>query len=84
MKTDNDNRNDAESRTKLIVQVGMKFLYAGDPNGFLRYSTSPYDAWHTRNITKARWVAEKVGGNVLVFNSLNGEVVEWNGLPVTA
>ncbi len=34
----------------------------------LRWSDSPYDAWNTRSREKARKVAERIGGEILLFN----------------
>ena len=34
----------------------------------LRWSWSPYDAWITRSWEKARMVARKVGGKIVMFN----------------
>ena len=36
----------------------------------LRWSVSPYDAWKTRNIEKARDVARKTGGVTVLFNPI--------------
>ena len=41
-------------------------LYSKD----LRWSSSPYDAWKTRNREKAKEVARKTGGIMVLFNPI--------------
>ena len=44
-------------------------LYSDD----LRWSESPYHAWKTRNIEKARKVARRTGGIMVLFNPIINE-----------
>ena len=40
----------------------------------LRWSTSPYDAWWTRDREKAEAMARRTGGIVMLFNPVVGKV----------
>ena len=58
-----------------IVKRGSEWLQCrAYRNGALVFSISPYDAWRTRRESDARAVAEKIGGDVWVFDWLNGTV----------
>ena len=65
---------DIREHTGLIIKkdgyylVGT-ILYSTD----LRWSASPYDAWKTRRRESAQRVAEKVGGEILLFNPVAGQ-----------
>lgn len=63
------NRNDIRKETCIIIRKNGDYLqgyilYSSD----LRWSESPYQAWKTRDIEKAREVARKVGGIMVLFN----------------
>jgi hypothetical protein len=45
----------------------------------LRWSASPWDAWITRRREQALRVAEKVGGNRILFNPVAGQIREFRG-----
>lgn len=63
--------------TVLIVRRGCEFLVARIPYSVeLRWSRSAYDAWSTRSAEKARKVAEVLGGDLWLFNSITGELRE--------
>ena len=47
-----------------------KVLYSED----LRWSRSPHDAWRTRNIKKARDMAQNTGGTLMLFNPVAGQL----------
>ncbi len=63
--------------TVLIVRRGVDFLVARIPYSLeFRWSRSAYDAWSTRSAEKARKVAEMLGGDLWLFNSITGELRE--------
>lgn len=67
-------KDDIRRKTGLIIRKGNLFLvgtilYSTD----LRWSASPYDAWITRNVEAARRVADKVGGEIWLFNPPAGQ-----------
>lgn len=69
---------DIRKETSLIIRKdGMylvgKILYSED----LRWSDSPWDAWRTRIRAKARSVQEKVGGEIMLWNPIVGQIKEW-------
>lgn len=72
---------DIRRKTVLIVRRGTEFLvgtilYSTD----LRWSSSPWDAWGTRNREAAEKVARKVNGDLWLWNPVAGqlrEVREW-------
>ena len=68
---------DIRRMTGLIVQRGADYLvgtilYSTD----LRWSGSPWDAWITRDREQARRVAERVGGELMLFNPVAGQIRE--------
>lgn len=68
---------DIRKKTVLIIKKGGEYLvgtilYSTD----LRWSASPWDAWATRTREFAEAVAEKVGGTVMLFNPIVGQVRE--------
>lgn len=42
--------------------------------GDLKWSTSPHDAWRTRNKEDARDLARLVGGTMMLFNPAAGQI----------
>lgn len=72
---------DIRRKTQLIVRRGADFLvgtilYTTD----LRWSSSPWDAWGTRDREAAEKVARKVNGDLWLWNPVAGqlrEVREW-------
>ena len=63
--------------TVLIVRRGVDFLVARIPYSLeFRWSRSAYDAWSTRSAETARKVAEMLGGDLWLFNSITGELRE--------
>ena len=59
-----------------VVRKNRRYLVA-IPEGLdiPRYSPHVYEAARIQNANDARWVANKVGGNIHRFNPLTGEVV---------
>ena len=67
-------KTDIRRKTGLIIHRGGEFLvgsllYSSD----LRWSVSPWDAWITRRPESAEKVAEKVGGEIWLFNPIVGK-----------
>lgn len=64
-------------QTQLIVKRGQDFLvgtilFSTD----LRWSSSPWDAWGTRNREAAQKVARKVDGELWLWNPVAGTLRE--------
>ncbi len=59
---------DIRRKTQLIIRKDGEYL--SGMSLFLRWRLSPYDAWMTRSIDDARKVAEKVGGEIMLFNPI--------------
>ena len=63
--------------TVLIVKRGSQFLVGRIPYSTeLRWSTSQYDAWKTREREAAQKVARIVGGDLWLFNPVVGQIRE--------
>lgn len=68
---------DIRERTGIIIQRENEFLvgtilFSTD----LRWSKSPWDAWITRRRDHAIKVANKVGGEMMLFNPVAGQLKE--------
>ena len=66
---------DIRLKSGLIIRKNGEFLvgtilYSTD----LRWSGSPWDAWRTRIRAKARSIAEKTGGEIMLFNPVTGQI----------
>lgn len=67
-------KDDIRRATGLIIRKENEFLvgtilWSTD----LRWSLSPWDAWRTRDPGAARQVAEKVGGEIELFNPVTAQ-----------
>ena len=63
--------------TVLIVRRGTEFLVGRIPYSLeFRWSSSPYDAWGTREKDKAKAVAKLLGGDLWLFNPVVGQLRE--------
>ena len=63
--------------TVLIIKRGAEFLVGRIPYSLeFRWSTSPYDAWRTRNREQAAAVAGLLGGDLWLFNPIVGQIKE--------
>ena len=70
---------DIRLKTKLIIRKDGKYLqgrvmYSKE----LRWSDSPWDAWGTRIRAEARSIQEKVGGEIMLWNPIVGQIKEVN------
>ena len=68
---------DIRAATRVIVRRGPDYLvgtilYSRD----LRWSSSQWDAWMTRRKDVAGRVARKVGGELVLFNPVSGQLRE--------
>lgn len=73
-------RGEIRRKTVLIISRGGEYLVGlvmGGPE--LRWSTSPWDAWQTRDRDAAREMCRKTGGDALLFNPIIGRTMKWNG-----
>lgn len=66
---------DIRRQTGLIIRKDGEYLvgyvlYTDE----LRWSISPWDAWRTRIRAKARSIAEKTGGEIMLFNPVAGQI----------
>jgi hypothetical protein len=61
------NRDEIRKQTGLIIEKDGEFLI-GYTGIFLRWGTSPSDAWRTRDIDAARMVVDRFGGTIMLFN----------------
>ena len=60
--------------TVLIIKRGAEYLVGRIPYSLeFRWSTSPYDAWGTRNLGHACRIANIVHGSVVLFNPAIGK-----------
>lgn len=68
---------DIRTKTCLIVKAGNEYL-VGRIMGtmMLKWSTSPWDAWMTRDRAAAEAVAGKVDGTVMLFNPVAKQLRE--------
>ena len=62
-------KGDIRRATCVIIRRNHEYLvgtimYSTD----LRWSISPYDAWQTRDIEKARKIARVTGGTMMLWN----------------
>ena len=63
--------------TVLIVRRGTEFLVGRIPYSLeFRWSSSPYDAWGTRDRGSAQKVAKMLGGDIWLFNPVVGQLRE--------
>ena len=60
-------KQDLRKQTCLIIEQEGEFLI-GFNGLFLRWWISPYDAWKTRSIEKAKMVQDRFGGTIMLFN----------------
>lgn len=68
---------DIREKTTLVVEKDGQYLMAF--NFFLRYALSPYDAWQTRDIEAAQMVADRIKGNLMLFNPVVGQIRTFRG-----
>ena len=60
--------------TRLIIRKDGKYLVGKVlDSDILRWSESPWDAWGTRIRAKARSIAEKTDGEIVLFNPIVGQ-----------
>ena len=68
---------DIRGETALIIRKDGEFLVGKIIfSNELRWSRSPWDAWKTRIRANARSIAEKTGGEIMLFNPGAGQLRE--------
>lgn len=69
---------DIRTKTCLVIRKGNEFLVGRIiVSGELNWSNSYYDAFRTRNISKARYLAKRYGGVLMLFNPIVGQIREY-------
>lgn len=68
-------KDDVRKATRLIIRKNGEYmvgriLYSRE----LRWSTSPNDAWWTRDMEKAEDMARKLGGIVVMYNPVVNQI----------
>lgn len=68
-------KDDVRKATRLIIRKNGEYmvgriLYSRE----LRWSTSPNDAWWTRDMEKAENMARKLGGIVVMYNPVVNQI----------
>ena len=67
-------KDEIRRQTGLIVRKDGEYLIGRNIfSDQLRWGSSLWDAWRTRDMGAARRVAAKVGGQVVLFNPVNGQ-----------
>ena len=70
-------KNRIRKKTCIIIRKGNEFLVGVILKSTdLRWSTSPYDAWSTRDRGDAEMVAAMVGGKMVLFNPIVNQMKE--------
>ena len=65
---------DIRTYTRVIVRKDGEYLVGREMlSRKLKWSTSPWDAWWTRDMEDAREIALKTGGITVLFNPVVGE-----------
>ena len=70
-------KQDIRLQTAVVVMRGTEYLVGFSV--FLRWSTSIYDAWRTRDIKAAQTVAARVAGTLVLFNPVTGQRRDYKG-----
>lgn len=70
---------DIRKQTGLIIRKDNEYLvgrviYTGE----LKWSSSPWEAWRTRIRANAKSIAEKTGGEIMLFNPVAGQLRKAN------
>ena len=66
---------DIRRQTGLIIRKDGKYLQGKKMlQDELKWSDSPWDAWKTRIRAEARSVQEKVGGEIVLWNPIVGQM----------
>ena len=66
---------DIRQYTRVIVRKDGEYLVGREMlSRKLKWSTSPWDAWWTRDMEDARKLADRIGGVMVLFNPVVGNV----------
>lgn len=68
---------DVREKSCVIIRRGNEYMVGKIVfSNELRWSISKWDAWNTRDMRKARKIAERVGGVPVLFNPIVGVTKE--------
>ena len=68
-------KNTIRMQTRLIIRRNGEYLQGRIIfSNKLRWSRSAWDAWGTRDREKAREIARRTGGTVMLFNPVAGQM----------
>ena len=67
--------DEIRKQTAIIIEKDGEFLIGFCH--FLRWGSSYFDAWRTRDIEAAQMVAEKTNGRMMLFNPIAGSIREY-------
>lgn len=68
---------DIRMKTALVIRREDEYLVGRIlDTPMVRWSKSPWDAWKTRSVKKARAKADKYGGVPVLFNPVAGQIKE--------
>ena len=68
-------KNDLRKATGLIIRIGNEYLIGYFPvTRQLEWRNSPWDAWMTRIPANAKSMADKTGGEIMLFNPIVGQL----------
>ena len=71
-------KGDIRRKTAIVIQKDGSFLVGFSL--FLRWAASPWDAWRTRDKEAAKRVAAVVGGEMMLFNPVAGQIRKMKGV----
>lgn len=66
------------TQTGIVIEKDGEYLIGYSM--FLRWGSSPYDAWRTRDRDAAMAVADRIGGTMMLFNPLVGQIRRYKGV----
>ena len=70
-------KDDIRRQTAIIIEKDGEYLIGFSL--FLRWGSSYFDAWRTRDVNAAQMVASKIGGNMMLFNPIAGQIRKYRG-----
>lgn len=64
--------DDIRRQTAIVIEKDGEYLIGFSL--FLRWGGSYFDAWRTRDVETAQAVAERTGGEMMLFNPVVGQI----------
>lgn len=66
---------DIRLKTCLIIRKNNRYLVGSNQiTGGLQWSRDHYDAWRTRDVRTAQSMARIIGGTMMLFNPVAGQI----------